>query len=440
LAVVLPGRIRRSCRFRPSHGVKTKPFLSHSLHVRFLKLSLRRAARGLSSCLRDAFRWYFMSSERNVLDLVGKIYECAAEPAAWDDFLTGLARAAEGQIAAIVYHDDQRDEHLVSAQIGIPQEFHRPYNVHYGAMDEWLRGAPGIISTGWVGTGQMLVPDRKLAKSEFYNDYLRLNEDAFHLCAGQILQKGSALGVVSVVRRRSAGPFGESQLRLLRILLPHLQRAMQLHHKYVALRNRSEMFESAFDQVGTAIVFVDSKGLIIAANRAASALLDKRDGLIATREGLRATGVRESARLEKLIRAAACAGNGNGFSPGGALEITRQDPHSPLAVLVTPVRVSIANLAPHTPAAAVFITDREQRAEPSGEILCRLYGMTPAEYKLSILLAQGCSLREAADIHRVTIATVRSQLKSIFSKTNVHTQSQLVRLISLIPRAAPAKK
>jgi DNA-binding CsgD family transcriptional regulator len=380
-----------------------------------------------------------MSPELNVLDLVGKIYECAAEPAAWEEFLTGLARAAGGQIAAIVYHDDQRDEHLVSKQIGIPPEFHHPYNNHYGAIDEWLRGAPGVTRTGWVGTGQMLVPDRKLSKSEFYNDHLRLNDDAFHLCAVQILEEGSALSVVSVVRRRSAGPFGESQLRLLRILLPHLQRAMQLHHKFVALRNRSAMIESALDQVGTAIVFVDAKGHIIATNRTATALLAKGDGLIATPEGLRATSVRESAQLEKLIRAAACTGNGNGFHSGGALEITRQDPHSPLAVLVTPVRMSLACLAPQIPAAAVFITDREQQAEPSGEILCRLCGMTPAEYKLSVLLTQGCSLQEAADIHRVTIATVRSQLKSIFGKTNVHTQSELVRLLSLIPTIVPEK-
>jgi DNA-binding CsgD family transcriptional regulator/PAS domain-containing protein len=388
----------------------------------------------------DKFRGQAMDSERDVLDLVGRIYECAAEPVAWQDFLAGLARLGRGRFAAITYHDNQRDKHLISAQFGIPPEFQRLYGEHYGAMDEWLRGARGVSRTGWVGTGQMLVPDATLAKSEFYNDHLRLMDNAFHLCAAQIRQEGSAVGVVSVMRPRSAGPFGESQLRLLRILLPHLQRAIQLHHRFVALQNDSDMFESALDGVTMAIVFVDATGRIIAANRPASALLAKRDGLIATREGLRASSVRESAQLEKLIRAAARTGNGNGFSSGGAVQISRQSPHSPLAVLVTPVRMSLASLAPHIPAVAVFITDLEQHVEPCREIFCRLYGVTPAEYALAALLAQGYSLRQAADSRRVAIATARSQLKSIFRKANVSSQSQLVRLLLLIPTAFPRGK
>jgi DNA-binding CsgD family transcriptional regulator/PAS domain-containing protein len=374
-------------------------------------------------------------SEQDLLNLVGKIYECAADPSGWDGFLADLARIGRGTVTALTYHDDRHDEHVVSGQFGLSPEEQRLYREHYGAMDEWFLGSRKVVHTGWVGPGQLLVSDEALAKSEFYNDYLRHNDDAFHLCSAMPFVEPNALAALSISRPRKVGPFGESHLRLLRLLLPHLQRALQLHREFVALRRRSSMLESSLDQVTTAILFVDVTGRILVANRSAAALLQKRDGLLATRDGLRANTPRESAHLEKLIRAVAATGNSEGLSAGGAVQVTRKPPRMPLSVLVAPIKLDLSNLTPQRPVAAVFITDPEQRIEPSGEILRRLYSVTPAEQKLAALLAQGLSLRQAAETRRVTIGTARSQLKSIFRKTNVSSQSQLVRFLMLLPPA-----
>jgi DNA-binding CsgD family transcriptional regulator len=210
---------------------------------------------------------------------------------------------------------------------------------------------------------------------------------------------------------------------------------MQLHRKFVALRKHSTMLESSLDLVTTAIVFVDGSGHVLLENRSAAALLQRCDGLLSTRDGLRAGSARESAQFEKLIRAAALTGNGNGLSSGGTMQISRKSPGTPLTVMVAPIKLDPASLTPHRPAAVVFITDPEQKVEPSGEILRRLYGVTPAEHKLAVLLAQGRGLRQAAEIRQVTIGTARSQLKSVFRKTNVSSQSQLVRFLLLLPPA-----
>jgi len=378
-----------------------------------------------------------MYSEQDLLNLVGKIYECAADPLGWGGFLTGLAGAGGSTVAALTYHGDRQDEHVVSGQFGLSTEHQRLYREHYGAMDEWFKGSRGVVHTGWVGLGQMLVSDQALAKSEFYNDYLRANDDVFHLCSTTPVVEPGLLFALSLSRPRRAGPFGESHLRLLRLLLPHMQRALQLHRKFVALRRHGNMLESGLDLVTAAIVFVDVAGRVLMANRFAAALLQRRDGLFSTRDGLRAGSPRESAQFEKLIRAAALTGNGRKLSAGGAMYISRKPPRPPLTVLVAPIKLELANLAPHRPAAAIFITDPEQSTEPSREILQRLYGVTPAEYELAALLLQGRTLKQTAELRRITIATVRSQLKSIFRKTNVSTQSQLVRLLMLMPPTPP---
>ena len=381
-----------------------------------------------------------MYSERDVLNLVGRIYESAVDPSGWEPFLDALASAARGTVGVITCHDRQSGEHLVSAQVGMPRESERAYQEYYGRQDEWFRGSAGVMHAGWVGTGQMLVPDAALAKSEFYNDHLRPMDELFHLCAGQISRDENVLGVLSVLRSRRAGRFGKEQLRLLRALLPHAQRAMQMHRKFAALRQHNELLEIALDRFATPVVFVDAAGAVIGVNRAADELLKTRDGLLSTRAGLRATSVRESVQLENLIRAAAQTGTGNGMHPGGVMEISRQPRKSPLVVFVAPLRRQAPNQFPEQAAAVVFITDPECRIAPAREILFRLYGLTPAEVELAILLLRGERLKDAAEARQIRVGTARSQLKSIFRKTNAGSQSQLIRLLSLLPAAAPHGK
>jgi len=373
-----------------------------------------------------------MYSDRDVHDLVGRIYTAATEPSDWDDFLGAFARIGGGTCAALTHHDHQHGKHYLSAQLGVAPEFQRSYRDYYGSRDEWFRAALQVPA-GWVGTGQMLVPESAFAKSEFYNDHLRLCNDLFHLCAGVLRPDTSTLGSLSLLRPRKAGSFGESQLRLLRVLLPHVQRAMQIHRKFVALEKRGGLLESTLDQVAMAIVLVNETGRIIFANRRAAILLEMRDGLFSAGGELRASNDRESARLQQVIRSAALTANGKGFSPGGVVEISRKSSQSALLALATPIRLPVSGFSLHRPAVAIFITDTQVHVRPNSDILRQTYGLTPAEYALASLLADGCNLRQAADARRTTIATARSQLKMIFRKTNVSSQSQLVRLMLLMP-------
>ena len=62
-------------------------------------------------------------------------------------------------------------------------------------------------------------------------------------------------------------------------------------------------------------------------------------------------------------------------------------------------------------------------------LLGQLYRLTPAEADLAALIGQGESLDDAAVLRGVSINTLRSQLKSIFRKTDTRTQRDLVALV-----------
>jgi DNA-binding CsgD family transcriptional regulator len=76
-----------------------------------------------------------------------------------------------------------------------------------------------------------------------------------------------------------------------------------------------------------------------------------------------------------------------------------------------------------------FIADPETGHVSTTDVLEQLYSLTPAEAELVQLLAQGRSLDQVATARSVTINTVRSQLKQVFTKTDTKRQGELVRLV-----------
>jgi DNA-binding CsgD family transcriptional regulator len=69
------------------------------------------------------------------------------------------------------------------------------------------------------------------------------------------------------------------------------------------------------------------------------------------------------------------------------------------------------------------------RPGPPAVILAKAFRFTPAEGKLACIVARGASPQLAARELKISLATVRNQLKSLFAKTDTHRQSQLVALL-----------
>jgi DNA-binding CsgD family transcriptional regulator len=78
---------------------------------------------------------------------------------------------------------------------------------------------------------------------------------------------------------------------------------------------------------------------------------------------------------------------------------------------------------------SLMVCDLERSRQIRRAVLRSLYGLTPAECRVALLLVDGHAPRQIANTFRVTENTVRSQIKSIFSKTGARRQSDLVRLL-----------
>ncbi|WP_244028296.1 helix-turn-helix transcriptional regulator [Methylobacterium sp. E-016] len=92
--------------------------------------------------------------------------------------------------------------------------------------------------------------------------------------------------------------------------------------------------------------------------------------------------------------------------------------------------VPLANPDEHGPHTVLILIDLDATPQPNQVTLERIFGLTPAEARLAGLLASGVTTAEVAQLQGVRVATVRSQLAAIFSKTRTHRQAELVTLVA----------
>jgi DNA-binding CsgD family transcriptional regulator len=78
---------------------------------------------------------------------------------------------------------------------------------------------------------------------------------------------------------------------------------------------------------------------------------------------------------------------------------------------------------------ALILLDLDAHPEPSPRTLQRLFGFTAAETQLAIELARGNNLIDIARARRLSRTTVRSQLASLFVKTQTRRQADLIALL-----------
>jgi len=366
-----------------------------------------------------------LPSKQVLTKLIGSLYDAAAEPTLWEPFLGEVAKTCRANSAALVLHDFGREVHTVSASWELDQCGTRLYQQHYGSVDVWTTRAR-LKPVGRAFTSESLYPLEELVTTEFYNDFL-FRHDIMHGVFGLAERNANSWASVSLYRGSLSGEFRASELETLNLLTPHLHRAFKLHFQLSQLKEHSEGIEAALNMLATGVILLGAKGDVLLMNDSAEQVLNGGEGLLLTQGKLGAAVYAESARLQEMIGAAARTGSGAGLNAGGTILISRQKGRQ-ISITISPLRQFGPSLAGRA-AVVLFISDPDRNIEPPADLLKRCYGLTPAESRLALVLLEGHSLKDAADSCGVTHNTAKSQLKSVFLKTEVQRQGELIRLL-----------
>jgi DNA-binding CsgD family transcriptional regulator len=215
--------------------------------------------------------------------------------------------------------------------------------------------------------------------------------------------------------------------RGLRVLAPHIQRAMRISDRLATLQLAEGAAKTAADQSPFGVISLDHQFTVMAANSRVMAY--ERAGIVRLTGG-RLTFVHPSSQA-KLIEFSKMP------APSGLAFQALADNGSECPVLAAKVDPqSVLQIGGISTGASMIITLGSGPGEtPVVEInrVGQWYGLTPSEARLTVSLASGMSLQDYAAERATSINAVRFLLKGVFRKTATTSQAQLTATLARLP-------
>jgi DNA-binding CsgD family transcriptional regulator len=190
---------------------------------------------------------------------------------------------------------------------------------------------------------------------------------------------------------------------------------------------RSGLGRAILDKLDRGIVLLDGNGALVDANSLARDVLKNGDGIQVRGGRFAFADLALDARLVRLIE---LAGRPVGGSSTIAARIKRPRAAA-YRIVVSPVgaggdRRGVAFVA--------ILYGPHERREIADTVLRELYGLTRAQAEVARRLHAGRTVEETASDLDLSLNTVRTHLKVIFSKCEVQSQAELMHLLALGPQ------
>jgi len=191
----------------------------------------------------------------------------------------------------------------------------------------------------------------------------------------------------------------------------------------------SELGRLVLDTLDRGIIALDATGAVIDSNHDADLVLEANESIRVRNGRFEFLDPCLNDRLTHLLAALSSTSTGR---HGFVAHLNGSNGSRPLRVLVAPVRNG-----PTEPTAAVVVHIFDTHCERtiSHEVLRELHGLTAAQAAVTAYLFEGQSVEQTAEHLGLSVNTVRSHLKCIFTKCGVHSQTELLHLLDLGPHS-----
>ena len=260
-----------------------------------------------------------------------------------------------------------------------------------------------------VFTVEDLMTEAEWRRTPYFQHWCAPN-DVFHVLGADISTPDSGKLRFRITRGEAAPKFSALDRARCEALLPHLRRALHIHNLIDRSESLGTLYSQAIGRLSVGTILLDETGKVVGGRLEASYPSDNRE-------------------LQQLVRSAFARNAGDPVSIASAMSVSRPSGQVSLGVVVEPVPSQEWAEGKGQPAVVVYIRDAAGKSLASTAAAKQLFNLTPAETALAMELANGLSLEEAAEALNIRRNTARAHLRSIFSKTGVRRQTELVRIM-----------
>lgn len=359
--------------------------------------------------------------------MVAGIYDAALDPGLWPAALSIVRDFAGGQCATLfskdvlsltggVFHDDG----------GIDPGYRQAY------FDQFIRLDPASTAQYYaqidepMATADLLSYDEFLT-TRFYREWAK-PQGLVDFASVALEKSSTAVSMFGVFRHRRHGRVDESMRGRLRLVAPHIRRAVAVARLLERHQSANADLAGTLDGLRTAVLLIDAGGRLRHANAAAHALLVRGSVLRIVHGRLAAASQEASATLARILAPGAHDDLGLGLETV-AVPLGRDDNGEVIAHAL-PLSSTRTLGVGRGAVLALLISPRPGLATSVPELVGRRYGLTPAELRILLTITELGGISETAEALGLRQTTVKFHLKNLYLKTGPHRQAGLVRLLA----------
>lgn len=229
-----------------------------------------------------------------------------------------------------------------------------------------------------------------------------------------------------LARSDALGTFCDVEKQLCAFLVPHLERSLRLYSLRMSGAVRRDIAQHALSHLGVGSLLLDQDATVLGADHFARSIIKSNPKLTIKDNRFKLHDADLSTRFQAACDAllsAAC------HEKARALSIQSLDGEH-VQLLVKRIEHDYGQSTQRYILVLISDTSRK-KFEPTIEVVRDLFNLTNRESSIAVKLAQGYDPTEIAGALGLRVGTVRTHLKSIFSKTGMSRQADLVRAISM---------
>jgi DNA-binding CsgD family transcriptional regulator len=369
-----------------------------------------------------------MQSDENLLRLIGGIYDCVLNPESWNDILPRIGAFVGGSAGGLFAHHPASRSGDIYYQFGTDPHYRELYLQKYITLDPMF-GTYFVLDVGEVFSSSTIMPHAEFLQSRFYKEWVQ--PQGWYDNIGVYLDRSSeGHSAFALFRNEHEGVADKPARERLRLLVPHLQRAVLIGKLVEFKIAQAATFAEALDGLSASVLFVDSVGRVTHANSAGRALIAAGDVLRGSNGRLLANDPEVNRTLQDIFLAAG-AGDAAVGVKGVAVPLVARDGERHVAHVLPLASGARRTAGLGTAAAAALFVQKAALATSSPPAaIAKTYGLTAMELRVLLAIVEVGGAPEVAETLGIRESTVKTHLGRVYEKTGVRRHADLVKLFA----------
>ena len=359
-------------------------------------------------------------------ELIGQIYDASLDVAAWPEALEAACRVVGAPMGTLGAFSSGSRTYDVQLFHGYEARWIDLYRQKYAALNP-LRGSTDGQAVGEIRCLSAAGLIGAFAGDPMYEEWVK--PQRIHDLAEVVLDASpSHAATLTFVTRVEDGLFTPEAMRRIELLFPHVRRSVMVS-RVLAMHGRGDgLLDAVIDELAAGVFVLGRNAEVLRSNRAGAAMLAVGDVVCAIAGALQLNDPQARQSLNAALRPA----NLSAASAARATSVPLHDIDGRRFVAhMLPLSPSGATREWATPQGrlAVIVGEADPDLESALTALARTYDLTAAETRVARGLAEIGSAPMIARAQGVSVATVRTHLRSLYAKSGTRRQADFIALL-----------